>query len=71
MFTQTFAAVPDQLPSPSSGSIGLGSVTGTVGAVRTDQAKKDNAAAGRGERQAWVRAGVMGAGVAIAGLAFH
>jgi hypothetical protein len=39
VFTQSFSAVPDQLPSPSTGSIGLGTLSGTVGAVRTEQAK--------------------------------
>ncbi|KAI9678012.1 MAG: hypothetical protein M1817_005956 [Caeruleum heppii] len=39
VFTQTFAEVPSQLPGFTSGSVGLGTLTGSVGAVRTDQAK--------------------------------
>ena len=42
VFTQvTTGIVLDQLPTPSSGQIGLGSLTGTIGAVRTAQAKSD------------------------------
>lgn len=33
VYTQTFAKVPDQLPGPSKGTIGLGSIQGTVGGV--------------------------------------
>ena len=35
MFTQTFVSVPDQWPGPTSGQIGLGTIGGTIGAVRT------------------------------------
>ncbi|KAI9676776.1 MAG: hypothetical protein M1829_002871 [Trizodia sp. TS-e1964] len=42
-FTQTFSQVPDQLPLPSSGSIGLGTITGEVGAVKTAMAGKSEA----------------------------
>ncbi|RMD44975.1 hypothetical protein DV735_g55, partial [Chaetothyriales sp. CBS 134920] len=38
-YTQTFAAVPDQWPSPSAGTIGLGTISGEVGVVRTTSAK--------------------------------
>lgn len=48
VFTQTFAAVPDQWPSPSPGTIGMGTLTGAVGAVRTEQVKKNDAAPGSG-----------------------
>ncbi|KAI9748134.1 MAG: hypothetical protein M1815_003583 [Lichina confinis] len=41
VYTQTFASVLDQLPSPTPGKIGLGTLTGSVGAVRTEQAKSD------------------------------
>lgn len=34
-YVQTFAAVPDQWPSPSSGAIGMGSLTGPVGVTST------------------------------------
>ncbi|RMZ88694.1 hypothetical protein DV736_g4080, partial [Chaetothyriales sp. CBS 134916] len=35
VYTQTFADVPDQWPSPSAGTIGLGTITGQVGILRT------------------------------------
>ncbi|KAI9830861.1 MAG: hypothetical protein M1826_004290 [Phylliscum demangeonii] len=44
-FTQTFASVPDPFPTPASGAIGMGSLTGTVGAVRTNQVKAKSVAA--------------------------
>ena len=45
MYTQTFASVPSQGAAPAQGSVGLGSLTGAVGAVKTEQAKKSNEAA--------------------------
>lgn len=35
VYTQTFKAIPEQWPSPSAGSIGLGTITGQVGVVKT------------------------------------
>ena len=35
LYTQTFASVILQYPSPTSGSIGLGTVQGQVGATKT------------------------------------
>ncbi|KAK4935109.1 hypothetical protein LTR10_023780 [Elasticomyces elasticus] len=35
VYTQTFAAVPDQWPSYTAGSIGLGTLTGTIGVVKS------------------------------------
>lgn len=35
VYTQLFVAVPDQWPSPSAGTIGLGTIQGTVGVVKT------------------------------------
>ncbi|KAI9845360.1 MAG: hypothetical protein M1838_001784 [Thelocarpon superellum] len=35
MYTQNFPAVPSQFSTASSGTIGMGSLTGTVGSVRT------------------------------------
>lgn len=35
IYTQTFAAVPDQWPSPEAGTIGLGTISGQVGVVKT------------------------------------
>ena len=37
-YTQTFAFAPGQGPSPLAGSIGMGTLTGTVGAVKTQEA---------------------------------
>ena len=51
VFTQTFASVPSQLSGPQVGSVGMGTLTGTVGAVKTVTAKKGTAAG---------RAGVSG-----------
>ncbi|OCT44863.1 hypothetical protein CLCR_06311 [Cladophialophora carrionii] len=38
VYTQTFAPVPDQWPSPVPGTIGLGTIQGTVGEVRSKRA---------------------------------
>jgi hypothetical protein len=35
IYSQSFAAVPDQLPGPMSGSIGLGNINGRIGVVKT------------------------------------
>jgi len=35
VYTQLFSAVPDQGPAPASGSIGLGTIVGEVGVVKT------------------------------------
>lgn len=35
VYIQTFAAVPDQFPSPEAGIIGLGTIVGDVGVVKT------------------------------------
>ncbi|MCJ1260003.1 hypothetical protein MMC24_007843, partial [Lignoscripta atroalba] len=52
VFTQTFASVPSQGPSPAVGSIGMGTLTGTVGAVKTvagsSDARDRGVLAGRG-----------------------
>ncbi|KAI9759514.1 MAG: hypothetical protein M4579_002273 [Chaenotheca gracillima] len=39
VFTQTFGSVPSQYPTAKAGSIGLGSIKGKVGAVKTADAK--------------------------------
>ncbi|KAL1863556.1 hypothetical protein Plec18167_000650 [Paecilomyces lecythidis] len=38
-YTQTFADVPDQWPAPSSGSIGMGTLTGTIGETKAMKAR--------------------------------
>ena len=42
VYTQTFASVPNQLPSAASGSVGLGTITGQVGIMHTTAAEKEN-----------------------------
>lgn len=37
IYTQTFASVPDQMATAGSGSIGLGTITGTVGIVKDEK----------------------------------
>ena len=39
IYTQLFSAVPSQGPGPMSGSIGMGTLTGAVGVVKTSEAK--------------------------------
>ncbi|KPI38297.1 uncharacterized protein AB675_12044 [Cyphellophora attinorum] len=39
-YTQTFAPVPDQWPSPSAGTVGMGTIQGEIGQVRT-KSKRD------------------------------
>lgn len=38
VYTQVFAAVPEQGPTPLVGSVGMGTLTGNVGVVKTGQA---------------------------------
>ncbi|KIW21060.1 hypothetical protein PV08_01639 [Exophiala spinifera] len=35
VYTQTFARIPDQWPLPTAGSIGLGTIQGTIGVVKS------------------------------------
>ena len=35
VYTQTFATPPDQWPGPTAGSIGLGTIVGTIGVVKS------------------------------------
>ena len=57
VYTQTFAGVPDQFPTAVAGTIGLGTLTGTVGAVRTGGAYYHSA----GNARVRVGAGLFGA----------
>ncbi|KAJ9618931.1 hypothetical protein H2203_008747 [Taxawa tesnikishii (nom. ined.)] len=66
-YTQTFAKVPDQLPSAQAGSIGMGTLTGNVGVVRTAEAKKASGA-GRSSGSVVAAAAALGAVVAVVGL---
>ncbi|KAJ9665674.1 hypothetical protein H2201_004158 [Coniosporium apollinis] len=65
VFTQTYNVVPEQLPTPNKGVIGMGTLTGEVGVVRTSVPKYQNS----GERMggSW-RGVVVGAGVAVVGV---
>lgn len=38
-YTQLFSPVPDQWPSPSAGTIGLGTIQGAVGVVKTKRSE--------------------------------
>lgn len=41
VYTQTFAPVPDQGVAPGVGSIGLGTIQGEIGVVKTKKKKRD------------------------------
>lgn len=65
VYTQLFAAVPDQGPTAASGTIGLGTLTGQVGVVKTAAAK--SAAGGRGNGRGGLGVGVgVGVGIGVA-----
>jgi len=49
VYTQTFAAVPEQWPGPSAGSVGLGTIQGQVGVTKTKRSMEATAAAARPE----------------------
>ncbi|KAI9845145.1 MAG: hypothetical protein M1837_005030 [Sclerophora amabilis] len=61
VFTQSFKSVPSPFPSAKAGSIGMGTLKGEVGAVRTDT-PKNAASNGDGEARAYVTIvlGVLG-----------
>lgn len=56
VYTQRFSAVPSQGPSASSGKIGLGTLTGSIGVVKTAEARKSGAG------RMWSGKNVLGAG---------
>jgi hypothetical protein len=67
IFVQTFAAVVDQGPAPiTTGAIGLGTISGTVGAVRTGSASYGNAGTKEGGalRERWL-VGIIGTLVGV------
>jgi len=64
VYTQTFEKVPDQLPTAVAGSIGLGSLTGEVGVVKTVNAGA-MATGVAGWRRNVVAAGVVAAGLMV------
>lgn len=65
VYSQAFSAVPSQFPSAQAGSIGLGTLTGVVGAVKTQEAA--SAANGwKGSEKAGMIVGILvGIGVAV------
>lgn len=68
VYTQTFAPVPDQLPSPAAGEIGLGTYATQLG-VATRAAEVVNGGAGlaggRERRGALARPGAAAAAAAV------
>ena len=66
-YTQTFASVPDQGASPSAGTVGMGTLTGSVGVVKTDQA--NGGAMPRGGNMIAGGGGMYGAVCAVVGAA--
>ena len=43
VYTQKFSSIPSQGPTPASGAIGMGTLTGKIGVVNTAEAKKGSA----------------------------
>ena len=60
VFTQKFSSVPTQGPTPAKGVIGLGTLTGEVGVVNTDAAKKSSAPARIGARISGIALTILG-----------
>ncbi|KAI9698658.1 MAG: hypothetical protein M1836_003768 [Candelina mexicana] len=55
VYSQKFPSVPNQGPTPAAGSIGMGTLTGTVGAVKTQSASGATAGC-EGTDRIWVLA---------------
>ncbi|EON69488.1 hypothetical protein W97_08748 [Coniosporium apollinis CBS 100218] len=64
VFTQTYNAVPEQLPTPNKGVVGMGTLTGEVGVVRTSVPKYKN---GGGRTEMGWRGPAVAAGLAVIG----
>jgi hypothetical protein len=43
VYTQTFAPIPDQWPSPVAGTIGMGTIQGEIGVVKTKRSEPTQA----------------------------
>ncbi|KZF26532.1 hypothetical protein L228DRAFT_14593 [Xylona heveae TC161] len=69
IYSQTFASVPDQAPTPSSGQVGLGTHTGKIGVYKTDKERK-NAAGSLMVSPGTVWSAAIGTGAMVAGAAF-
>ena len=67
VYTQTFGAA-GVAPSVSSGSIGLGTLTGKIGVVKTDQAKSDAIPIRDGVTRRWALLGVISSWVGVMAL---
>lgn len=65
VYTQVFAAVPEQGPTPLVGSVGMGTLTGSVGVVKTGQAHSGGRSVRGGGLGRW--AWVVGAVGIVAG----
>jgi len=60
IFSQTFASVPIQGPTPLEGKVGMGTLTGTVGAVKTKATSGADALNARGWKGAAGMAALAG-----------
>ncbi|KAF1815217.1 hypothetical protein P152DRAFT_471836 [Eremomyces bilateralis CBS 781.70] len=69
VFTQTFAAVPDQWPGPAEGgSIGMGTLTGQIGVVRTSLPQQSDGDSI--DKQGWLVGEAGAVGMMLGGLLF-
>ncbi len=59
IYSQTFVSVPDQGPTPVQGKIGLGTLTGSIGVVKTAESSV-------GSREEWGWGAAVGAVIAAA-----
>lgn len=53
-YVQTFALPLDQGPTASVGSVGMGSLTGTVGVVKTNEASSGGVSVRVGQKMGWL-----------------
>ena len=73
VFTQTFAAAGASAPPVKTGTIGLGTLTGKIGVVKTGQAKSEGVPVGGGripvaELVVICVAGIMAVGGGVLGI---
>ena len=67
VYTQTFGGA-GAAPSVSSGSIGMGTLTGKIGVVNTDSAKSDAMPIRDGTGRRWTLLGIIGSWVGVMAL---
>jgi hypothetical protein len=65
VYTQTFPSIYELFPSPASGEIGLGTISGSVGVVRTSTPKWSNASGRRPPALMVIEALAVGMGATI------